>query len=80
MQGVGYRAFTWSTANKLQLHGWVKNKDDGSVEAIIEGEEEKLRTVITRCQQGPPASRVDHIQSEWGASTGEFQSFSIVED
>lgn len=64
VQGVGYRAWTVATANRLQLSGWVRNRTDGTVEAIFKGEEATLRRMIEACQEGPLAARVERVEEE----------------
>ncbi len=58
VQGVGYRAWTVVRAKELHLSGWVRNRSDGTVEAVIIGEEEALGMMIRDCNDGPPAARV----------------------
>ena len=77
VQGVCYRWFTRDTAAELGLTGWVRNLPDGTVEAVVEGEKEKLEQLLGRCRRGPDLARVDDIQAEWEEGTGEFQDFSI---
>jgi acylphosphatase len=62
VQGVSYRAFTSEKAKSLNLTGWVKNLDNGNVEATITGEQQQLNQLIDFCKQGPPAGRVDNIE------------------
>lgn len=77
VQGVFYRASARSVASKLGIKGWVKNRYDGSVEAIAEGTREKVQKFIDWCYQGPPGALVTNIQLEWANATGEFKDFSI---
>jgi acylphosphatase len=71
VQGVGYRAWTEYTAERRQIEGWVRNRRDGSVEAVFGGEEQIVREMIDLCRQGPPGSRVDAIE-EREATPAEF--------
>lgn len=67
VQGVGYRAFVEHEARRLVLQGFVRNRRDGTVEALFVGPAEAIRIMIDLCRQGPPGSRVDRIdQSEGG--------------
>jgi acylphosphatase len=77
VQGVCYRWFTRDTAVELSLTGWVRNLPDGTVEAVVEGEKEKLEQLLGWCRRGPDLARVTDIQAEWEEGTGEFQDFSI---
>lgn len=62
VQGVGYRAWTVATASKLKLNGWVRNRTDGTVEAVFHGDESTLFAMFEACKKGPPASRVERIE------------------
>jgi acylphosphatase len=61
VQGVGYRAWTEVTALDHGLEGWVRNRRDGTVEALFIGPEENVGTMIEACRNGPPGSRVNSI-------------------
>ena len=61
VQGVWYRAWTQETAIGLGLSGWVRNRRDGSVEAVFSGPAEQVEAMITACRKGPPLARVDDI-------------------
>lgn len=62
VQGVGYRDWMVREATRLGLHGWVRNRPDGSVQALVDGEEGALRTLLTACRRGPMMARVDRIE------------------
>jgi acylphosphatase len=61
VQGVGFRYWTELTATQLGLDGWVRNRRDGSVEAVFSGPADAVAEMLQRCQDGPPAARVDHL-------------------
>jgi acylphosphatase len=61
VQGVGYRDWTMSTAQRLGLSGWVRNRRDGSVEALIVGDDSAVGSMIEACRSGPALARVDAI-------------------
>jgi acylphosphatase len=61
VQGVWYRAWTRETAEGLGLNGWVRNRMDGSVEAVVQGEEDAVAQLIEKCWEGPTAARVENI-------------------
>jgi len=61
VQGVWYRGWTVGEATSLGLDGWVRNVADGSVEALVVGEEAKVEELVRRCHTGPTAARVDNI-------------------
>ena len=64
VQGVWYRGWTVKEATALGLTGWVRNRRDGSVEAVFSGEESRISTMIARCRKGPPLARVDNLAVE----------------
>jgi acylphosphatase len=61
VQGVGYRAFVEETALHLGLEGWVRNRRDGTVEAVFSGDDATVEQVIAACRRGPPAARVEAV-------------------
>jgi acylphosphatase len=61
VQGVGYRAFVESNASQLSIDGWVRNRRDGSVEAVFRGSPDDVAELIERCRQGPAAALVTGI-------------------
>ena len=64
VQGVGYRAWLQEEAMELQLSGWVRNRTDGSVEALVHGDKKKVDDLIRACHNGPALSRVDKVTVE----------------
>jgi acylphosphatase len=64
VQGVGYRDFVRSEAEARGLTGWVRNRRDGAVEAVVRGARESVDELIAACWRGPPASRVADVQVE----------------
>lgn len=58
VQGVGYRAWAMDAARRLGLRGWVRNRTDGSVEALATGDEDAVAAMIEACRDGPPAAHV----------------------
>jgi acylphosphatase len=62
VQGVGFRAFVKHSADKLGLDGFVRNRTDGTVEALVTGASESVEKLIVLCHEGPPASRVSDVQ------------------
>lgn len=63
VQGVGYRAWFAGAARKAGLTGWVRNRHDGSVEAVICGDPRVVERFLTACWQGPIAARVEGIKT-----------------
>lgn len=65
VQGVGYRLFVQKRAKELGLVGFVQNEQDGTVNVIAQGSEEKLEELLTHLKKGPYFSRVDEVVVEW---------------
>ena len=77
VQGVGFRAFTQETAEKLKVTGWVRNLRDGRVEAVAEGPTSVISEFIAKIKQGPASGRVDKVDLKDEPPTGEFKGFEI---
>ncbi len=78
VQGVFFRAHTQEMAELLELKGWVKNRRDGRVEALFEGDQKKVEQMIQWCHRGPPHAKVTSVLITWEEFTGEFKGFSIL--
>ena len=78
VQGVCFRMETRRAVEYLKVSGWVRNKRDGSVEAVFEGDESDVKAALNWCRQGPPISRVDDIKVSWQEYTGVFFDFSVT--
>jgi len=63
VQGVGYRAWLVREASRRGVVGWVRNRRDGSVEALVAGEEAAVRDLVEACRRGPPAARVEAVET-----------------
>lgn len=61
VQGVWFRAWTVQEAKRRGLAGWVRNRSDGTVEALFAGSDDKVREMIALCWQGPPAASVSAV-------------------
>jgi len=70
VQGVGYRAWAVREARRRGLRGWVRNRCDGSVEALLIGATGDIETMIEICRQGPRLAQVKRIVSEAAADDG----------
>lgn len=80
VQGVGFRYFVRSNAEKLGLTGWVRNTEDGGVESVLQGEKDMIEVMIGHCRKGPMLSEVEHIGFEWEESDEVFSSFTILKN
>jgi acylphosphatase len=78
VQGVFFRHHTQEMAFKLGVKGWVKNRWDGCVEAVFEGDQEHVDQIIQWCRRGPSEARVTNVHSTWENYTGEFEDFSVT--
>ncbi|MBL8603039.1 MAG: acylphosphatase [Myxococcales bacterium] len=79
VQGVFFRATTQREARRLALTGWVRNRPDGSVEVVAEGDDDTLRDFVGWVQRGPSSARVDRVETRWRSYTGDFTDFRITE-
>ena len=77
VQGVFFRGRTQDEALRLGLTGWVKNLWDARVEAVFEGEEEKVKEMLKWCHKGPPAAHVTQVEEVWEEFKGELGGFEI---
>jgi acylphosphatase len=77
VQGVFFRMETKRAADGLGVFGWVKNQPDGTVEAVFEGDRERVEAVLDWCREGPPPADVTAVKVEWEDYTGEFKGFDI---
>ena len=78
VQGVYFRHHTQETAFRLGVKGWVKNRRDGRVEAVFEGDQERVEQIIQWCHRGPSEARVTTVHIHWEIYTGEFEDFSVT--
>ena len=78
VQGVGFRYYTQREARKLGISGWVRNCPDGSVEAIICGETERLDSMKQWLKHGPSYAQVEHIEFSAGHLPNNCKDFRIV--
>ncbi len=76
VQGVGFRAFVEWNARELGLEGWVRNRRDGSVEAVFQGAAQGVADMLQRCRQGPPGSAVTRVEAI-GEGVGAFHCFEV---
>lgn len=79
VQGVYFRASAQREARRLGLSGWVRNRSDGAVEILAEGEEIAIRELYGWAQKGPSAARVDRVDTRWRGFSGDFPDFRILE-
>jgi acylphosphatase len=79
VQGVGFRAFVEREARARNLKGWVRNRRDGSVEAVFCGSPEIVDDMLAACRRGPSYSRVDHVNVEAATeATPQGSGFAVL--
>lgn len=66
VQGVWFRGWTVEQARSLRLRGWVRNRKDGTVEALLGGPEDAVREMLQRCRSGPPGAAVSEVEEHPG--------------
>ncbi len=76
VQGVFFRADARDRARSLGLAGWVRNRPDGSVEAVFEGDAERVESMVEWCRRGPRGAQVEDVEVEWSDPQGEPE-FSV---
>jgi acylphosphatase len=77
VQGIFYRHHTQEQAARLGVSGWVRNTSDGRVEAVLEGEREKVDEMLKFCRRGPSGARVSDVDVKWEDYRGEFSGFEV---
>jgi acylphosphatase len=78
VQGVYFRASARDVARRQRLAGWVRNRLDGDVEAVVEGEEGAVQAFIAWCHDGPPGAHVTAVQVTTEPYSGESHGFHVV--
>jgi acylphosphatase len=78
VQGVFFRMETKRAADRFGVSGWVRNLKNGSVEAMFEGDQDRVDAVLDWCRQGPPHADVLDVTVTWNIYTGEFKGFKIA--
>ena len=77
VQGVCFRAYAHDLARQIGVNGWVRNLFDGRVEAVFEGERDKVEKMINFCRCGPQGADVSDVEVKWDDYKGEFSDFDI---
>ncbi len=77
VQGVGFRASVRNEAQMTGVRGYIRNRSDGKVEAVFEGEQTNVLNMVEFCRKGPPGSGVDGAEVRMEEYDGEFGSFEV---
>ncbi len=81
VQGVGFRYRAEEQAARLRLTGWARNREDGRVELVVEGEPERVAAFVAWCREGPPLATVNDVEEEaLEGETRRYDDFRIVYD
>jgi len=78
VQGVFFRMETQRAADRIGVNGWVRNRPEGTVEAVFEGTKTEVDDMITWCWGGPRLAKVDKVDITWEAFVGDLESFEIT--
>lgn len=77
VQGVGFRQATHQKARQIGITGWVRNRKDGTVETMIQGDPPSIEAMIEWLRHGPMLAKVTHLEIE--EADGEFEDFNFLE-
>ena len=78
VQGVGFRYHLMREARRLGLCGWVRNRDDRTVEFVAEGQRQDLERLEKAAERGPGLGHVDRVELVWSSATGGLESFDLT--
>ena len=78
VQGVFFRDSSRMKARELNLLGWVRNEQDGTIKIITEGEDKDLQRFIEWCKYGPDNAEVEKVDIKWTEPTGQFDDFKVI--
>ena len=73
-----FRVETQRAAEQFSVLGWVRNRPDGTVEAVFEGQQPDVDAVLQWCQEGPNLAVVENVDLEWQNYSGEYKRFDIT--
>jgi acylphosphatase len=77
VQGVGFRAFVVDTGVNIGVKGWARNRWDGTVEVVAEGDRQQLEKLLAALHSGPRMANVSRVDVDWQPASGEFSSFHM---
>jgi acylphosphatase len=79
VQGVGFRWFVEREAQLIGVRGWVRNRDNGTVEVLASGSNEQLGSLYDKLKEGPRAARIDEVEVEEAAPFDGYTTFQVEE-
>jgi len=77
VQLVGFRSYIKKKADELGIKGWIRNLDDGRIEAVFEGEENNVKIILEYCKKGPISAEVKNLDMKKEEYKNEFKDFEI---
>lgn len=77
--GVYFRASAQREAKRLGITGWVRNRNDASIELLAEGEEDAIKELVSWSHHGPSAARVENVDVRYRSYSGDYSDFRILE-
>jgi acylphosphatase len=78
VHGVGFRYYLMREAQRLGLRGWVRNRDDGTVEFVAEGRRAELEKLKLAAERGPQMAQVEKVDMEWSVAAGGLDGFDLT--
>jgi acylphosphatase len=78
VQGVGFRYFVVRVARQAGLKGWVRNRSDGAVECLAQGDRGTLEGLIEALRRGPGSAQVDSVETDWRPAKDDLSGFQVV--
>lgn len=78
VQGVGFRVATVRQAHSLGVTGWVRNLEDGSVEGLLQGPQDRIDEMLSWLHVGPPAARVEHVEVQEAQVDRRYDRFEQI--
>jgi len=78
VQGVAFRFEAQWAAERIGVRGWVRNRPDGTVQALFEGERERVEEMLAWCRRGPALARVTAVDVTWEDYGGDLAEFRIL--
>ena len=77
--GVYFRASAQREAKRLGITGWVRGRNDASIEILAEGEEDAIKELVSWAHHGPSAARVENVDVRYRSYSGDYSDFRIIE-
>ncbi len=79
VQGIGFRTWVKHQAKRLSLVGWVKNREDGAVECVVQGDNVSIQQLTMIVREGPPLAIVEGVSEEQIQDTAHYEDFIVIQ-